>query len=172
MDKSGLEFSQLLLRNDRAMLRYIMTFVPRRDDAEEVLQRTAIALWEKFPEYDRNRDFLPWATRFAYLEVLNFRKDNARSRLVFNEEVMASLKDTQDNLDSILDAQHMALKQCLAEVDSRGLLLLQRRYCDSESIASLANETGKTVKALYRRLDRIRELVAKCVKQRMKAELS
>jgi hypothetical protein len=41
--------------------------------------------------------------------------------------------------------------------------LLQRRYSDNATIKDLSDETGRTVKSLYRRLDRIRELVAACV---------
>ena len=68
------EFARLLTNHDRELRRYISLFVSRRDDVEEVLQQTAIMLWEKFAEYDPQREFLPWAIRFAYYEILNFRK--------------------------------------------------------------------------------------------------
>ncbi len=170
MEQNGLEFSQLLLRNDRALLRYIMTFIPRRDDAEEVLQRTAAALWEKFSDYDRTREFLPWAMRFTYFEILNFRKELARSRLIFNADVLDSLNATRDELHSAIESQRSALRQCLKQLDAAGLALLQRRYCDSESIADLAAESGKTAKAIYRRLDRVRELISQCVAKRLAQE--
>lgn len=166
----GLEFTQLLVRHDRALLRYIMAFVPRRDDAEEVLQRTVVALWEKFPGYDPDRPFLPWAQRFAYFEVLNFRRELARSRLIFSEQVLEALVETRARLDPQLEAQRNALHQCLQDLEPEGRALLQRRYCDSETIESLAEENGKTAKSLYRRLDRIREQIARCVRQRLVAE--
>lgn len=168
----GLEFSQLLLRHNQMLLRYIMTFVPRRTEAEEILQRAATALWEKFDEFDRTRDFLPWAYRFTYIEVLNYRKEQARSRLIFDVDVLNELKSTREQLEPTFELQRTALRDCLKLVNPESLQLLQRRYCDSESAGQLARETGQTVKALYRRLDRVRELVARCMHQKLAHELS
>jgi RNA polymerase sigma-70 factor (ECF subfamily) len=166
----GPDFARLLVRHDRSLLRYIMTFLPRRDDAEEVLQRTAMVLWEKFAEYDPNREFLPWALRVAYFEVLNFRKQVARDRLVFREEVIAALAETRQSQSGQLEAQRRALRVCLEQLSGDDRTLLKRRYSDSESIAQLADERGKTAKALYRRLDRLRDMIARCAEQRMLSE--
>lgn len=166
-DPPGGAFAGLIVKHDRAILRYIMTLIPRRDDAEEILQRTAAALWEHFPQYDRTRPFLPWALRFAYFEVLNFRKEMARDRLVLREDVLALIAETRGELEPELDARRAALRGCLDRLPPADLSLLRRRYCDSSSVGTLAEEAGKTAKALYRRLDRIRELVWDCVTRRM-----
>ena len=170
MAQDGLDFSRLLMQHDRALLRYILTFIPRRDDAEEVLQRTAASLWEKWSEYDSTRDFLPWAMRFTYFEVLNFRKELARGRLIFNVDVLNSLQATRAQLEPVLEAQQIALQECLKRIDADGRTLLQRRYCDSESVTALADESGRTPKALYRQLDRVRESIARCVQHRLAQE--
>jgi RNA polymerase sigma-70 factor (ECF subfamily) len=167
---AGPQFARLLVRHDRALLRYIMTLIPRRDDAEEVLQRTATVLWEKFAEYDQEREFLPWALRVAYFEVLNFRKQIARDRLVFREDVMEALAETRQSLAGQLEAQRAALAHCLSQLAPEDQTLLRRRYADSETIAALACERGKTAKALYRRLDRLREAIARCAEQRLRGE--
>jgi RNA polymerase sigma-70 factor (ECF subfamily) len=169
-DAAGREFARLLVRFDRPLLRYIMTFIPRRDDAEEVLQRTATVIWEKFDEYDRQREFLPWALRVAYFEVLNFRKQIARDRLVFREDVIEALAETRHTLASQLEAQRQALRLCLSELSPDDQALLRRRYGDAETVAALAGERGKTAKALYRRLDRLRDAIARCAERRMKLD--
>ncbi|WLD12240.1 sigma-70 family RNA polymerase sigma factor [Planctellipticum variicoloris] len=164
------DFARLLVQHDRAVLRYIMTFIPRRDDAEEVLQRTATVLWEKFEEYDAAREFLPWALRVAYFEVLTFRKEAARSRLVFCEDVIEKLAETRQGECPILEAQQSALQECLAKLTGDSAALLRRRYCDSQTVPELAAESGKTAKSLYRRLDRLRELIAACVERRLASD--
>jgi len=169
MSDAPQRFAELLVRHDRELLRYILTLIPRRDDAEEVLQRTAVALWEKFNEYDPQREFVPWAVRFAYFEVLNFRKEQARNRLVFSEEVMALLKETHASERATLDRRRAALAQCLAALSSDDRSLLERRYADAATVRSLAEERGRTVKSLYRRLDRLRELITACVDRRVAA---
>jgi RNA polymerase sigma-70 factor (ECF subfamily) len=169
-ESAGTQCARLLVRFDRPLLRYIMTFIPRRDDAEEVLQRTATVIWEKFEEFDREREFLPWALRVAYFEVLNFRKQVARDRLVFCEETIAALAETRQSLASRLEAQRQALRLCLNELSPDDQALLKRRYGDAETIAALADERGKTAKALYRRLDRLREAITRCAQRRMQLE--
>jgi len=168
---AGSEFARLLVRHDRALLRYILGLIPRRDDAEEVLQRTATVLWEKFAEFDRQREFLPWAIRFAYFESLNFRKQIARDRLVFSEEVMEALAVARESQTTQLEAQRRALRLCLNELKADDQALLRRRYADSETIAELADQKGQTAKALYRRLDRLREAIARCAERRLQLSL-
>ena len=169
MTDPGVNFARLLVQHDRALFRYIMAFIPRHGDAEEVLQRVAVVLWQKFTEYDATRDFLPWALRVAYFEILNFRKEAARSRLIFKEEVLEAIAETQQTFSLVLDAQQEALQECLEKLSSDSEMLLRRHYCDAEAVASLAAEKGKTPKSLYRRLDRIRDLVAECVERRLNA---
>jgi RNA polymerase sigma-70 factor, ECF subfamily len=159
-------FARLMVQHDRRLLRYIRTLLPHRADAEEVLQRTAAALWEHFAEYDANREFSPWAVRFAYFEVLNFRKERARDRLVFREELLSELAATRAELEDVLERRRAALLVCLDQLPSKDVELLRRRYCSPETIAVLATELGATAKSLYRRLDRLRERLAECVIRR------
>jgi RNA polymerase sigma-70 factor (ECF subfamily) len=162
-------FASLIVKNDRRLIRYIMTLIPRRDEAEEILQRTATALWENFGEYDTARDFYPWASRFAYFEVLKYRRDHARERLVFREDILQLVAETRDSMEDLLEHRREALLLCLGQIVAADVELLRRRYCSREAIAVLAQELGATAKSLYRRLDRIRERLADCVSRRVAA---
>ena len=54
-------FVRLLLEHQGALLRYILPLVGNLDDAQDVLQQTALALWQKFGQYDPSLPFLPFA---------------------------------------------------------------------------------------------------------------
>ena len=58
-------FLSLFLRSEREIFRYVAALVPNLTDAEDIVQQTAIALWEKFDAYDPSQPFTPWACRFA-----------------------------------------------------------------------------------------------------------
>src|SRR6266540_1339374 len=58
-------FLSLFLRSEREIFRYVAVLVPNVADAEDIVQQTALALWEKFDAYDPNQPFTPWACRFA-----------------------------------------------------------------------------------------------------------
>lgn len=163
----GSLFATLMVRDDRRLLRYIRSLLPHRADAEEVLQRTAAVLWEHFAEFDTQREFFPWAVRFAYFEVLNHRKERARDRLFFRQEVLAELASTRQEMEDVLDHRREALLQCLNQLLPQDAELLRQRYATPETIAHLATELGATAKSLYRRLDRLRERLAHCVERRL-----
>ena len=46
------EFLRVFLANEREILRYVVALVPNLGDAQEIVQQTAVVLWEKFDEYD------------------------------------------------------------------------------------------------------------------------
>ena len=58
-------FLSLFLRSEREIFRYVVALVPNLADADDIVQQTAIALWEKFDSYDPEKPFTPWACRFA-----------------------------------------------------------------------------------------------------------
>ena len=45
-------FLSLFLRSEREIFRYVAALVPNVADAEDIVQQTALALWEKFDSYD------------------------------------------------------------------------------------------------------------------------
>src|SRR4029453_12984271 len=58
-------FLSLFLGSEREIFRYVAVLIPNVADAEDIVQWTAIALWEKFDAYDPAQPFTPWACRFA-----------------------------------------------------------------------------------------------------------
>jgi len=59
------QFLSLFLRSEQEIFRYVAALVPNTTDAEDIVQQTALALWEKFDAYDPALPFTPWACRFA-----------------------------------------------------------------------------------------------------------
>lgn len=160
-------FVELIVKYERPLMRYIRSLVPRLDDAEEVWQATAIVLWEKFDEFDHERDFLPWAQKFAYFESLTQRRKVARDRMVFSENAMQAIAETHQSSQEYLDRRSRALKICMDSLESKDLALLRSRYDSEITIGELARQLETTAKSLYRRLDRIREKLAQCVRRRV-----
>ena len=90
------EFVHLWTQYHRDVERYVYSMVPRSADAAEVVQVVSVKLWEKWEIYDKERPFLPWAMRFAYLEILKWRQRLARERLVFSDELLQVINNNID----------------------------------------------------------------------------
>ncbi len=164
-ERSG-EFLNHMLKSQRAVRNYLFSLHPRAQDLDDLLQETALTLWREFDKFDRSREFLPWALRVAYFEVLRFRKKQTRDRLVFSDEFL-ELLDAEADTASAAQPAFVALESCLAELDARSHEVLMARYSEGESVADLATKRHVSVHRLYRLLERARTSVVTCVRRHL-----
>src|SRR5262245_42398981 len=87
-------FLRLFLQNERRLYAYILTLLPNRADADDLLQEVSLVLWGKFDEQSPPDDFAAWGCRIAYFKVLDFYKKGRRSRVLFSQEVLERLAET------------------------------------------------------------------------------
>ena len=122
------EFAVLYSKCHLEMLRYVLTLLPDRHQAEDVVQETARLLWQKFDQYDSTRPFWPWARKFAYLEALKLRKREAIRTRYFSDELVEQLAEERAAHEADLAAQREALAACLDKLDAPARELLMNRY--------------------------------------------
>jgi RNA polymerase sigma-70 factor (ECF subfamily) len=94
MGASGIsndDFAALYSQCHLDLLRYAMSLLPDRSQAEDVVQETARALWKKKDEFDPDQPFWPWAKKFAWFEVMRHRKKMAIRRKYFADELIEAL---------------------------------------------------------------------------------
>ncbi len=163
------EFVRLLAGSEHEIYRYIFALVPNADDARDIMQETAVALWRKVSDYDPGQPFVPWACRFAFYEVHNFRKHRQRAMLLSDEALEVLAVDSVARQD-VVDARRKALSRCLEKLQEEDRNLLQRRYWDASSIKELAEETRRSVHTLYKTLERIRRSLFECVNRKVALE--
>src|SRR5471030_1900865 len=77
-------FLSLFLRSEREIFRYVAALVPNVADAEDIVQQTALALWEKFEAYDPAQPFTPWACWFALNKTRQWIERHQRWRALIN----------------------------------------------------------------------------------------
>lgn len=166
MDKNYDEFVRLYAANQQALYRYILMLVMDPNDANDILQETAVALFSKHDQYDNDRPFTPWAKRFAYLQVLQFRKKN-RSRIVFDSDIMELVAEHVDKLSAMESERGAALKICLEKVPDRGREVLDYRYGTNMSVEEIGQQVNRSRIAVYRQLSRLRKFLSECVRERL-----
>src|SRR5437763_2703792 len=86
----------------RPLFSYIRSLVAPWGSAEDVLQEVNLVLWRKAAEFDGRGEFLTWACRIAYLQVLAHRKQVQRKRFVaLDDGILADL--SQRLMDRVRD---------------------------------------------------------------------
>ncbi len=164
------EFLRLLLKHERGLLVYIRAMLPAHGDAADVLQETTVTLWEKFGEFEKGTDFRAWAFRTAYWKVREARQRAARSKLVFDDEVVAAVAATAERMAADGDARHNALTICLEKLNERDRTMVIARYEEDGGIDWAAKRSGRSAQAVYRALGRAKALLRDCVRQQMELE--
>ena len=156
------DFAALYSTCHLEMLRYVLTLLPDRHLAEDVVQDTARLLWQKFDEYDPARPFWPWARKFAYLEVLKARKREAIRAQHFSDQLVEQLAVERAAHERDLTAQREALAACLDKLDEPSRELLMNRYGGEVALHELAAQQGRSPNALYLTMHRIRQKLQGC----------
>lgn len=164
------EFVELLLRHQNDLLRYLVPLVGNLNDAQDVLQETAKAIWRKFDEYDSARPFLPWAKSFARNEVLLHLRRNRRYTFL-SEELIEQMMQAPAETDNLTMRRRSALAECLQKLSADDRLLLDRRYDDRNTLEQLAADLGCTANVLYKSLGRIRRALHECIDRRLASEV-
>ena len=116
----------LMTRHQRQIFSYIYVLVPHRSDAEDLLQETSLVICEKFNEFKQGTDFVAWACQIAYWRVRYSRQKFARSKVVFDQEIVDVLAQTAGEMADEIDDRHEALGQCLQRLHLRDRELLLR----------------------------------------------
>lgn len=159
----------LVTRHQRQIFAYIYTLVPDRPDAEDLLQETCVVICEKFDEFAPGTDFVAWACQIAWWRVRYSRQKFARAKVIFDDEVFASVARTASTMREELDERHEALAGCLQKLAPRDRELVLTRYEPGSGVAEAARRSGRSLEAAYKALNRLRKLLHDCVSHELAA---
>jgi len=164
------QFVLLLAQHQEPVFRYIFSLVACEADARDILQETSLALYRKFDAYDASRPFLPWAYRFAYLQVQKHREKAARSPLLFSEDVMDLLAHDRERMEPELDQRLQLLNRCLAKLTPQDKELVTSRYAMRQGAEEMMRRFAMSRRTLFRNLELLRLRLHECVTRQLQSE--
>jgi RNA polymerase sigma-70 factor (ECF subfamily) len=164
------QFLRLYVENEGALNGFVRSMVRTQDDAREVMQDTAVVLWRKFEQLDSPQDFRRWAFGVARFQALAFRRDRARDRHVFSEDLMAMLESEATEAGQHSRREEQALIKCLKKLPNKQSELVKAAYLSGQRIDQMAMAAGRTPMSVYKKLHRIRITLADCIVARLKRE--
>jgi RNA polymerase sigma-70 factor, ECF subfamily len=159
------------VRHENELFRYVLTLLASWDDAQDVMQETALVLWRHIDDYDPARPFLPWACTFAYHQVSNFRSRKRTYQKMFSDKVVECLANEYPDALPELQEQRKALDECFSKLSIKDRDLIKARYEPGFDALTFAKTTGQTTPVVYRSLRRIRKLLIECISQKTSAEV-
>lgn len=165
-------FLSLFLRSEREIFRYVAVLVPNVTEAEDIVQQTAIALWEKFDAYDPCQPFTPWACRFALNKARQWIERRRRWQALLDRGLAEELLQRRQELLPEFETRLKHLEGCLGKLPEEQHRLVVGYYYDRTNIKTLAQRSGRSEAATYKMLQRIRHALQLCVEARIKPEVA
>lgn len=165
-DRHG-EFMRLFLTCEPRIYAFIRSLLYSRADADDVLQETALVLWEKFDQFESGTHFDRWAYRIAHLQVMYFRQKKARDRLQFSDGLVDRLAAEVMSEGDRIEDTHRALSECLQDLPQHDRALVSQRYSPLTTNREVARITGKSESAISRSLNRIYAALLLCIEGKL-----
>lgn len=163
-------FLTLFLRSEREIFRYVAALVPNLSDADDIVQQTALALWEKFDAYDPALPFTPWACRFALNKTRQWIERRQRWQALLENGLAEELARRREVLKPELELRLKHLEGCLSQLPGEQRSLVEGYYFRRDRVEELAENLGRTVAATYKMLQRVRQALQGCVENASKPE--
>ena len=161
-------FLSLFLRSEREIFRYVAALVPNVAEAEDIVQQTALTLWEKFDAYDSIQPFTPWACRFALNKAKQWVERRQRWLALLEGGLAEELAQRREALRPEIETRLKHLEGCLNKLPAEQRSIVEGYYYRRDNIEKLAEQSGRTVAAAYKTLQRIRHLLQSCIENATK----
>jgi RNA polymerase sigma-70 factor (ECF subfamily) len=161
-------FLSLFLRSEREVFRYVAALVPNVADAEDIVQQTALALWEKFDAYDSSQPFTPWACRFALNKTKQWVERRQRWQALLEAGLAEELAQRREELRPEIETRLKHLEGCVNKLPEEHRSIVEGYYYRRDGIEKLAEKSGRTVAATYKTLQRVRQSLQSCIENASK----
>ena len=167
MNSDSEELVRLLTEAQGPVYGYLLTLIPDRSRARDLLQETNITLWKKAATFEEGTNFNAWACKIAYFHVLSFRRKMAREKLVFDDDILDYLAERNDDrlIQDFTKDRNAALKACMQKLSDKQRKLVEERYKPGASVQRIAADQGRTVGAISQTLYRIRHNLMQCIEK-------
>jgi len=160
-------FMELYSAHEMRLRGYVQSLVPRWSDAEDIVQRCSLILWKRFSQFEPGTNFFAWACQIVRFEVLKYRKNAAREKMIFSDAFIdAVVRHTVRNCDD-LQTRIDFLQECVSKLSPDHRELLRLRYDEQRSVGSVAKSLDRPIDGVYKTLSRIRSALYACVTRRM-----
>ena len=139
-------------------------------DAEDVVQRASMTMWRCFDQYQPGTNFRNWAFQIAKNMALNHLTKVKRDRHVFGEKLVVLLAEQTEERSEHLDARRRALDLCVEKLPEADHQMVAACYAKGATIRSFAEKTGETANKIYKRMNRVRGMLQKCIERQLGLE--
>jgi RNA polymerase sigma-70 factor (ECF subfamily) len=154
--------AEFVNRYSNAVYAYLHSrLFPRVDVVDDLLQEVFLAAWENLPGFQGRSSLKNWLVGIARHKVEGYYRAQLRApkSLPDEEDEPVQTATPTPSFDELMDRErlHKKTREVLATLPESYRVVLLWRYWERRSVLEMAEQTGKTVKAIERLLARARQ---------------
>ncbi|MES2659061.1 MAG: hypothetical protein V4689_10620 [Verrucomicrobiota bacterium] len=165
------DFTLQWARTQLSVRAFLNSFLSDRSSIDDCIQEVALLAWKKGPRgHAENEPFLAFCLACARrIGMAQVRKKYRNRFQMLSNETLASLSDTVATMEQQETREAAvrisSLQSCLETLEPGPRRLLELRYSskDHTALQKEAKSTGKSIDAIYKKLERLRTLLRECV---------
>jgi len=161
-------FLTLFMRYQQQIHYFILSLCPNHSQADDILQETALVMWEKFDEMEDQKGFLGWAFKIARFKVLNHRRKKT-AVLWLSDEVLERICTETEACVRESSGRQQALEQCVKKLSEKERHILSLRYEQNISFPEISKKINRSINGLYNASARIHQKLRECINRTLQA---
>jgi RNA polymerase sigma-70 factor (ECF subfamily) len=167
MNQQQREIQKLFVANISAIRGFILTLMPDRDEADDILHEVYLVVMQKADDFELGTKFLSWAFTISRFTIMDQVKRRSSRRLVpLGQDVIDLL--AQAAPDQTYSTDYIkALQQCVDSLSPAAKRVIKLRYNEGIKPARIAENLELSPATVYVSLSKARSLLKKCVNKRL-----
>jgi len=158
-------FFSLFMSSQNQIYTYILMVIHNINDADDLMQETATVLWEKFHEFEEDRNFTAWGIGIAHNKILTYLRDHRKTRAKFNDDISTKIIEHAQSVVDEKKERVEAIIKCVGKLKETDRKLISLRYEQDIPIKKMAVLVGRSVDGLYKTMARIHNALQECVRR-------
>ena len=166
MTTVSIEYSQKMTSIQKSLYAFILSLIPNRVEAEDILQETNLILCQKAEEYDPEKHFQGWAFKIARFQVMKHLTNRKRSKVYFSTDIIEDVAAEEFDKKKIIVVQK-ALSLCYDELPQKMQVIAKLRFKKDKSLKFISEKVDRPMGAISSTLYRIRQKLLDCVNEKI-----
>jgi RNA polymerase sigma-70 factor, ECF subfamily len=164
-------FAELVSQHEGWVRAFLRSRVRRREVADDLAQDVFVTAFKSIGEFKGKASFEIWLRGIAVNHLRNYIRKK-------KEDYIGSLSDLEKIIvyetgPSSIDVDTLdTLVECVDSLDENSRRQLYDRYVKGKTLREISQQTGTGYSALTMKFHRLRELLADCVREKLKDQLS
>lgn len=164
------QFEQHIRQQATMLLTYSRAVTAGASAADDIFQDTLLTAWNKFDQFDRQRDFGAWLRGIARNHALESYRKSKRETTVCDTEVFDYLDQQFSAIDwqakEATQARLDALSDCIANLPESYRSVVQLRYLDEQKTAQVRQQLALGKEVVKKRLQRAKQQLFECLRSK------